>query len=204
MRYFSIKKNDIANGPGVRVSVFVSGCRRHCPFCFNQVAADFAAGAAFDEDTIQEIVEALRPSYVSGITMLGGEPMEPENQEGVLTLLKRVREELPNKSIWLYSGFTLDELVGTKSVLPPYKKEVRGPYTDELLGVLDVLVDGPFVQELYDIRLRFRGSSNQRIIDMPKSLEKLEQEGGVLSFKDLGQTFTPILWQDDELLSHGL
>ncbi len=164
MNYATIKKCDIANGTGVRVSLFVSGCRHHCLGCFNEEAWDFHYGQVFNEDTIQEIMDALKPSHVEGLTLLGGEPMDLDNQEGILPLLQRVKNELPNKDIWVYSGYILDDLL-------PGGRAHR-EITDEILSYVDVLVDGPFVQDLKDISLRFRGSSNQRLIDLKETLKQ--------------------------------
>lgn len=164
MNYGSIKKYDIANGEGVRVTLFVSGCTHHCKNCFNPETWDFNYGKPFDKATEDELIEALRPSYIKGLTLLGGEPMEPRNQERLLPLLKRVRKEFGNtKNIWSYTGFVLDQNLKLG--------RAHCEYTDELLHELDVLVDGPFVESLKNISLKFRGSSNQRIIDMPKTLE---------------------------------
>ena len=164
MNYAVIKKNDIANGPGVRVSLFVSGCRHHCRNCFNREAWDFSYGSPFTEKTEEEILSALDHSYVTGLSLLGGEPFEPENQEPLLHLVRSVRERFPEKTIWCYSGFTFEKDLLTGSVGNP--ETVRS-----LLTSLDVLVDGRFVEELKDPALLFRGSSNQNIIDVPRSLE---------------------------------
>ena len=164
MNYATIKKNDIANGEGVRVSLFVSGCTHRCKGCFNEVAWDFSYGSLFTKETENEILAALAPDYVTGLTLLGGEPFEPDNQRGLLPFLRRVKEQYPRKTIWCYSGYTLDEELLKES-------RARCECTDEILGMLDVLVDGRFVEALKDISLAFRGSSNQRIIDVPKSLE---------------------------------
>jgi len=158
MKYAKIKKNDIANGEGVRVSLFVSGCTHHCKGCFNYEAWDFNYGDDFTNDTINEILDALSPEYINGITFLGGEPMEYLNQKGILPLIKRIKKEYPNKDIWLYSGYTYEQI-----------KEMPYPETKEILQNIDVLVDGKFIQELFDANLYFRGSSNQRIIDMNKT-----------------------------------
>ena len=165
MNYAVIKKNDIANGPGVRISVFVSGCRHHCKNCFNQEAWDFSYGTPFTQDTIEEILTAAAPSYVSGLSFLGGEPFEPENQEGLLSLARQFKERFPEKTLWCYSGFTFDRDLLSGCVGNP--DTVRS-----LLSCIDVLVDGKFVEALKDPSLIFRGSSNQNIIDVPKSLEK--------------------------------
>ncbi len=149
MNYCGIKKTDIANGPGVRVSLFVSGCRNHCPGCFQPETWDFDYGNSFTEKTEEEILTALRPSWIQGLTILGGDPMEPENQEALLPFLKRVREELPDKDIWIYTGYRLENVSDSP-----------------LLSYTDVLVDGPFMEEEKDITLAFRGSRNQRIIHL--------------------------------------
>lgn len=163
MNYATIKNCDIANGPGVRISLFVSGCTHHCKGCFNQEAWDFHYGRPYTQETEDEIIAALSPSYIAGLTLLGGEPFEPQNQAALLPLLRRVRRELPEKSIWAFSGYTLDTDILTG-------KLGDWDITREILSYLDVLVDGEFVQEKKDISLRFRGSSNQRLIDLPKTL----------------------------------
>lgn len=159
MYYGEIKKRDIANGPGVRVSLFVSGCRHYCKGCFNQVAWDFKYGAPFTDETMQEIIEALRPSYVQGFSLLGGEPFEPENQRDLVKLLKNIRSELPKKDIWCYTGYSYDT---------DFKEggKIHTEVTDEMLSYIDVLVDGEFVEEEKDISLAFRGSRNQRILSL--------------------------------------
>ena len=179
MNYATIKNCDIANGPGVRVSLFVSGCTHRCPGCFNEVAWDFDYGQPFTEETIESILTMLRPSYIKGLTLLGGEPFEPRNQEAVVSMLRRIREELPEKSIWAFSGFLFE-----KDMLSGRIGDVR-----EYLSYLDVLVDGPFVQEKKNLNLRFRGSENQRIIDVKASLAA-------------GET---VLWNDDQkgMREHG-
>ncbi len=154
MNYCGIKKVDIANGPGVRVSLFVSGCRNHCPGCFQPETWDFDYGDPFTRTTEEEIMEALRPSWIQGLSILGGDPMEPENQEALLPFLRRAREELPGKDIWLYTGYRLESVSSSP-----------------LLTLVDVVVDGPFVETEKDISLAFRGSRNQRIINVPASLE---------------------------------
>ena len=160
MKYAKIKKTDVANGPGVRVSIFVSGCHHHCEGCFNSEAWDFNYGNNFTEDTIKEIIEAMNHDYITGLSLLGGEPFELINQKGLLPLLKKVKEVYPDKTIWAYSGFLYDEL-----------KEMDYPETKEILSLIDVLVDGKFVESLKDPNLYFRGSSNQRVIDMKKTLK---------------------------------
>lgn len=163
MNYAEIKTNDIANGPGVRVSLFVSGCRHKCKNCFNQVAWDFHYGKEFTRETMDELIEYLRPYYIRGLTLLGGEPLEYENQVGLLPFIRRVKEELPNKDIWCFSGFLFDKEI-TEQMYPKWE------VTRQLLSCLDVMVDGRYVDALRDISLRFRGSSNQRLIDVQKSL----------------------------------
>ena len=158
MKYASIKKRDVANGPGVRVSLFVSGCNHHCKGCFNKEAWDFNYGLDFTNDTIDEIIDLLKPDYVSGLSLLGGEPFEFINQQALLHLLKRVKEVYPEKTIWAYSGFLYEELRKM-----PYEE------TQAILNLIDVLVDGKFVEDLKDPMLYFRGSSNQRIIDIKKT-----------------------------------
>ena len=163
MNYATIKPRDIANGPGVRVSLFVSGCTHHCKGCFNQEAWDFDYGQPFTQETIDEILAMLRPSYVRGLTLLGGEPFDPRNQEPIVELLRQVKEKLPTKSIWAFSGYLFDRdiLSGTLG---------EWEITKEYLSYLDVLVDGPFVMAKKNLSLRFRGSENQRLIDVPASL----------------------------------
>lgn len=163
MNYAEIKNCDIANGPGVRVSLFVSGCTHHCPGCFNQVAWDFDYGQPFTQQTIDGILEMMKPSYIKGLTLLGGEPFEPQNQEPIVELLRQIKKKYPQKSIWAFSGYLFDRdiLAGR---LGPWE------ITKEYLSYLDVLVDGPFVEAKKNLSLRFRGSENQRIIDVPASL----------------------------------
>ena len=179
MNYATIKNCDIANGPGVRVSLFVSGCTHRCPGCFNEVAWDFDYGQPFTEETIESLLDMLRPSYIRGLTLLGGEPFEPRNQADVVKLLRRIKAELPEKSIWAFSGYLFE------------KDMLSGRIGDltEYLSFLDVLVDGPFVQAKKNLNLRFRGSENQRIIDVKASLAE-------------GRT---ILWDDDQkgMREHG-
>lgn len=164
MNYAEIKKTDIANGEGVRVSLFVSGCRRRCKNCFNQIAWDFDYGNPFTEEVEEEIISALTPYYIAGLTLLGGDPMEPENQRALLPFVRKVRARLPEKNIWCFTGYTYSD--GTLE-----EEAVRLSETKELISLFDVLVDGRFVEELKDIRLKFRGSANQRVIDVQKSLQ---------------------------------
>ena len=162
MNYAAIKTCDIANGPGVRTSLFVSGCTHHCKGCFNEEAQDFHWGQPFTPPVEDAILEALSPSYVSGLTLLGGEPFEPDNQRALLPFLHRLRQQLPDKTVWAFSGYTWEELTG--------QSRARCEATGALLSLVDVLVDGEFVEALRDISLRFRGSSNQRLLDVPASL----------------------------------
>lgn len=164
MYYGEIKKCDIANGEGVRVSLFVSGCTHHCPGCFNEATWDFHYGKEFTEETEKELLDALEPSYINGLSLLGGEPFEPENQKALVPFLRKVKERYPGKNIWCYSGYLYDSQLLSES-------RARCEYTDEMLSMIDVLVDGRFVESLKDITLVFRGSSNQRIIDVKKSME---------------------------------
>lgn len=164
MNFATIKYYDIANGPGVRTSVFVSGCRHRCPGCFNSVAWDFAYGQPFDKATRNQVFASCQPDYIAGLSLLGGEPFEPENQPGLLALSRKIRAAYPEKSIWSFSGYLFDRDILARKL---------GPWetTRELLSYLDVLVDGPFVVSLKNLNLRFRGSSNQRLIDVPASLK---------------------------------
>lgn len=157
MNYAALKKFDIANGPGVRVSLFVSGCRHHCKNCFNREAWDFDFGRPFTNDTEEEILAELDKDYIKGLSLLGGEPFEPENRAELTKLLKRVREKYHEKTVWCYTGFEFEKLSDQTA--------------REMLSLIDVLVDGKFVEELKSPDLIFRGSSNQRIIDVKKSLE---------------------------------
>ena len=162
MNYASIKWADVANGPGVRVSLFVSGCTHCCPGCFNQEAQDFTYGQPFTDATEEQILDALAYQPIRGLSLLGGEPFEPANQRALAPFLRRVKERLPGKEIWCYSGYTWEELQPSG--------RARCEYTDEMLACLDVLVDGPFVEAEKDLNLRFRGSANQRILNVPASL----------------------------------
>lgn len=156
MYYGNIKKTDIANGTGVRVSLFVSGCRRHCKDCFNSETWDFCYGSEFTDDTMNEIIAAMDKEYIKGFSLLGGEPFEKENRVAVQYILKTIKGHFPNKTVWCYSGFTFEELVGE---------------CEDILKYIDVLVDGAFVAEKKNLKLKFRGSENQRIINVKKSLE---------------------------------
>ena len=163
MNYATIKPRDIANGPGVRVSLFVSGCTHRCPGCFNAEAWDFDYGQPFDQRVIERILADLSPSFVKGLTLLGGEPFEPRNQGPIVELLRQVKAKYPGKSIWAFSGYLFD-----RDILPGRLGDPD--ITREYLGYLDVLVDGPFIQAQKNLSLRFRGSANQRLIDVPASL----------------------------------
>lgn len=164
MNYADIKRIDVANGPGIRVSLFVSGCTHHCKGCFNEVTWDFNYGKPFTENEIDEIIEYLDKDYIKGLTILGGEPFEHQNQKGLLPLLRKVREVFPEKSIWCFSGYLFDkQIVGEMCQ--------KWEETKEMLSYLDVLVDGRFIQERKNLSLRFRGSDNQRIILVQESLK---------------------------------
>ncbi len=167
MNYGNIKECDIANGPGVRVSLFVSGCRHHCKGCFNEETWDFQYGNPYTEETEEIIINLLKAGYIQGLSLLGGEPFEPENQHELVKLLRRVRETYPEKDIWCYSGYLYDvDMVSGGRVYTDV--------TEEMLSYLDVLVDGRFVEAQKDVTLHFRGSRNQRIIDVKKSREANE------------------------------
>lgn len=171
--YYSVIKNcDIANGPGVRVVLFVSGCRHHCPGCFQPQTWDFSYGQPFTQDTVDELLRLLQPDYIAGLTLLGGEPMEPENQPALLDLVRQVKQAYPEKNIWCFSGYLYDDLAAGKIG--------DGAVTRALLGLVDVLVDGEFILARKKLQLRFRGSENQRLID----LRKTEQDGQVVLWTD--------------------
>lgn len=165
MNYMEIKNYDIANGPGVRISLFVSGCTHHCKGCFNPESWDFNAGKEFTDATIDEIIELLKPDYIKGLTLLGGEPFEPENQKCLLPLVKKVKELYPNKNIWAYSGYLFD-----KQIMEIMAEKYD--FTSEFVKYIDVLVDGEFHLEEKDLSIVYRGSRNQRIIDVGKSLKE--------------------------------
>ena len=177
MNYAEIKNCDIANGIGVRISLFVSGCTHHCKGCFNEVAWDFDYGTPFTQETIDKILDMMRPSYIRGLTLLGGEPFEPQNQGPIVELLRQIKEKMPEKSIWAFSGYLFDRDI-LSGRLGDWK------VTQEYLSYLDVLVDGPFVEAKKNLSLRFRGSENQRIIDVPASLA----QGKIVLWQD---------WQGD-------
>ena len=174
MNFAAIKWADVANGPGVRVSLFVSGCTHRCPGCFNEEAWEFGYGQPFTEAQGDKILAALVPAHIKGLSLLGGEPFEPDNQRALLPFLRRVKEACPDKEVWCYSGYTLDGELWRDS-------RARCQYTDEMLSLIDVLVDGPFVEAKKDLNLRFRGSSNQRILNVPASLA----------------AHAPVLWDGD-------
>ena len=165
MHYGNIKKRDIANGIGVRVSLFVSGCTHHCKGCFNAETWDFSYGQPFTQQTEDELLALIAPDYISGLTLLGGEPFEPDNQRALLPLLRRLRAAYPDKTVWCYTGYTLESDLLAES-------RARCEVTDEMLSLIDVLVDGEFVQELRNLRLRFRGSENQRLLDLRATLRE--------------------------------
>ena len=163
MNYATIKNCDIANGPGVRVSLFVSGCTHHCKGCFNAVAWDFDYGQPFTQETVDSILQMLKPAYVKGITLLGGEPFEPQNQPALVDMLRQIKANYPQKSVWAFSGYLFDRDIQPGNLGDP-------AITREFISYVDVLVDGKFEEDKKDLTLRFRGSSNQRIIDVPASL----------------------------------
>ena len=175
MNWAEIKTNDIANGEGVRTSLFVSGCRHHCKNCFNEVTWDFGYGNLFTEETMEQIFESVDHEWINGISLLGGEPFEPENQPQVLELLKKVRQMYPNKTIWCFTGDTLETDLLAEGGCG------RCAVTDELLSRIDVLVDGPFIAEQRNLMLRFRGCENQRLIDLKSTLK----------------TGSVVLWEDE-------
>ena len=164
MNYGTIKNCDIANGEGVRISLFVSGCTRRCKDCFNAVAWDFSYGKPFDESVRESIYEGLKADYIAGLSLLGGEPLEPENQRALLPFVKEVKKRFPEKSIWCYTGNVFDPATGLLK-----EQEKNTEVTEELISLFDVLVDGEFIEAQKNIRLKFRGSSNQRILDVKKS-----------------------------------
>ncbi len=172
MYYGAIKKNDVADGPGVRVTLFVSGCTHHCKGCFQPETWNFEYGQLFTAETEEELLEAMKPAYVQGLTLLGGEPFEPDNQRELVSFLHKVKEEFPDKNIWCFSGYLYDELAGWEKGTGRARCEV----TDEMLSLIDVLVDGEFELAKRNLMLKFRGSENQRLID----LRKTESAGEVI------------------------
>ncbi|MBO5109198.1 MAG: anaerobic ribonucleoside-triphosphate reductase activating protein [Clostridia bacterium] len=173
MNYGEIKTTDIANGIGVRVSLFVSGCTHRCKGCFNEQTWDFSFGQPYTEATEEYILSSLAPDYIEGLTLLGGEPFEPDNQRALLPLLRKLRERMPHKTVWCYSGYLFDRELCSES-------RARCEVTDEMLSMIDVLVDGRFVEAQKSLMLKFRGSANQRIIDVKKSLAA----GSVILYMD--------------------
>lgn len=173
MHYGNIKNYDIADGEGVRVTLFVSGCTNHCKDCFQPETWNFCYGKEYTQETEQEILNLLSNENITGLTLLGGEPFEPENQRVLVTLLRKVKECYPNKDIWSYTGFVYDS-----DLLEGQRKHTE--VTDEMLSYLKVLVDGPFISELKDISLYFRGSTNQRVIDMQQTLSS----GNIVLYHD--------------------
>ena len=167
MNYATIKYCDIANGEGVRTSLFVSGCRHRCKNCFNDIAWDFGYGELFTEETMEKIFDSIDHPWINGVTLLGGEPFEPENQRVLVPFLVMLREKFPDKTVWCYTGFTIEQILGKSE---PKSRAVTD-VSNEMLSLIDVLVDGPYIESLHDISLKFRGSSNQRVIDMKKSIE---------------------------------
>lgn len=165
MNYATIKPFDVANGPGVRVSLFVSGCTHRCKNCFNQEAWDFNYGEPFTEKEEQRILEALKPDYIKGFSLLGGEPFEKSNQDVLSQFLPKIKEAYPEKTVWCYTGYDFEKDLLTGRIAG---KEI----TDKMLSCIDILVDGRFVEELKNLKLRFKGSENQRIIDVQKSLKE--------------------------------
>lgn len=163
MNYGTIKNCDIANGEGVRVSLFVSGCTHHCHNCFNPETWSFSYGSPFDEQAQSKLLTLLSPDYIDGLSLLGGEPFEPDNQRALVPFLKKVRAQYPGKTIWCYTGYTLESDLLSES-------RARCECTDEMLSLLDVLVDGEFIEAQKNISLAFRGSENQRLIDVPATL----------------------------------
>lgn len=171
MNIAQIKNLDIANGPGCRVSVFVSGCTRMCKGCFNAVAWDFDYGEQFTDETMIRIIDLMLNPRISGLSVLGGEPFEPKNQKEVLRLMRSVKQSVPDKDIWCFTGYTLEQILCSG---------ITTPYADEMIKLIDVLVDGPFILEQKNLALKFRGSTNQRIIDVPNSL----RQGKTIIWKD--------------------
>ena len=159
MRFAQIRQTDIANGEGIRVSLYVQGCHRHCLNCFNQETWDFSGGSEFNEEVKQSLIELINRPHIVGLTILGGEPLEAENRRGIAELLQEVKKSCPNKNIWLYSAFVYEDIL---------------TFDEEILPYVDVLVDGPFIEALKDRKLRFKGSANQRIIDVQASLSSGE------------------------------
>lgn len=175
MNYATIKRYDVANGPGVRVSLFVSGCTHACPGCFNPEAWDFHYGEPFTAETEESILSSLAPEYIKGLSLLGGEPFDPRNQPALAPFVRRVRDAYPDKSIWCYTGYVLDPDLRPGGI-------AWTEYTEDLLGCIDILVDGPFIEAQKDLNLRFRGSANQRILRLADTL----------------RTGQPVWWESDQ------
>lgn len=173
MYYGAVKNCDIANGIGIRISLFVSGCRNHCPGCFQPETWAFDYGNPYTKETEDHIIELLAPEYIDGLSILGGDPFEPENQKDVLSLMRRAKKLYPEKNIWIYTGYTYE-------VLSSGKTHPCDIYTNDILSLTDVLIDGPFIEEKKDITLQFRGSSNQRLIDMNET----RKQGKVVLLKE--------------------
>lgn len=165
MNYCNIKYYDIADGEGVRTTLFVSGCTNHCKGCFQPETWDFSYGEPFTQAVEENILSSMEPYYIEGLTLLGGEPFEPSNQAALLPFLKRVKERFPEKTIWAFTGFILE-----KDLTEGGRKHT--PFTDEMLSLIDILVDGPYIEARHNIALQFRGSENQRVIDMKKTLKE--------------------------------
>ena len=168
MNWAEIKTNDIANGEGVRTSLFVSGCRHHCKNCFNEITWDFGYGHHFTEETMEDIFKSVDHSWINGISLLGGEPFEPENQKVLVPFLVMFHEKFPDKTVWCYTGFTLEQILGCTEE----KSRAATDISKEMLSLIDILVDGPYVEDLHSITLKFRGSSNQRVIDIKKTIKE--------------------------------
>lgn len=166
MHYGNIITSDVANGLGCRTSLFVSGCRHHCKNCFNPQTWDFNYGENYTDETEQFIIDSLSKQYIDGLTILGGEPFEPENQPTLLQLMQKIKTSIPDKTIWIYSGYLWEEMTGEKP------SHIRTDYTNDILKNIDVLVDGEFKQDLYEITLQYRGSYNQRILNVQESLKQ--------------------------------
>jgi len=168
MNYGQIYYNDVANGVGCRTALFVSGCTHHCKGCFNEMTWDFNYGQPYTKEVEDEIIESLKPGYIDGLTILGGEPMEIVNQKEIRPLIERIKREVPKATIWIYSGYLWEELTDSDN------KRCHGSDTEAILNMIDVLVDGEFVEDRKDLMLRFRGSSNQRVIDVQATLKSKE------------------------------
>ncbi len=192
MNYSKIKYCDIANGTGVRTTLFVSGCRVHCPGCFNTETWDFAGGEPFDETVCEQIWESIDHPWIEGLTVLGGEPFEPENQAALRPFLEETRRRFPNKSIWCFSGYRYDQDIA------PENGRKHTQDTNGMLDCIDVLVDGPFIQDEYDITLRFHGSANQRLIDMAATRAA---EVEALAAGADPRSVEPVLWTDQQIYS---